>query len=123
MMLIIRPVGYSAALMRYLNSRSQSCYCAPMIWGFAPEGALPLRVRARDETLKNVADVQCVTLRASMSCCWFDGHRDWVFHTAGGRSWGDGSSVESSRSRRSGRIGNRRVTAGPPHSAWLDANQ
>jgi transposase len=99
MMLIIRPVGYSAALMRYLNSRSQSCYCAPMIWGFAPEGALPLRVRARDETLKNVADVQCVTLRASMSCCRFDGHRDWVFHTAGGRSCRDGSSVESSRSR------------------------
>jgi hypothetical protein len=29
--------GNSAALMRYLNSRIQSCYCAPMIWVFAPK--------------------------------------------------------------------------------------
>ena len=36
-----------------------------------------------------------------LSCCRFDGHQDWVFHTAGGRSCRDGSSVESSRSRRS----------------------
>src|ERR1700722_14119829 len=26
-----------AALMRYLNSRIQSCYCAPIIWVFAPK--------------------------------------------------------------------------------------
>jgi hypothetical protein len=26
----------SAALMRYLSSRIQSCYCAPIIWVFAP---------------------------------------------------------------------------------------
>jgi hypothetical protein len=32
-----REVRYSAALMRYLNSRIQSCYCAPMIWVFAPK--------------------------------------------------------------------------------------
>jgi hypothetical protein len=31
MMLISREVRYSATLMRYLNSRIQSCYCAPMI--------------------------------------------------------------------------------------------
>src|SRR3954469_15986404 len=36
-----------------------------------------------------------------VSCCRFDGHQDWVFHTAGGGSCRDGSSVESSRSRRS----------------------
>jgi len=32
-----REVRYSAALMRYLNSRIQSCYCAPIIWVFAPK--------------------------------------------------------------------------------------
>jgi hypothetical protein len=32
-----REVRYSAALMRYLNSRIQSCYFAPIIWVFAPK--------------------------------------------------------------------------------------
>jgi hypothetical protein len=32
-----REVRYSAALMRYLNSRIQSCYCAPIIWVFSPK--------------------------------------------------------------------------------------
>jgi hypothetical protein len=31
--------------MRYLNSRIRSCYCAPMFWVFAPEGALLLNRR------------------------------------------------------------------------------
>src|SRR6476619_7678900 len=29
---------YSAVLTRYLNSCTQSCYCAPTIWVFAPAG-------------------------------------------------------------------------------------
>jgi hypothetical protein len=36
-------VQYSAALMRYLNTRIQSCYCAPMICFFAPHGSLVLK--------------------------------------------------------------------------------
>jgi len=32
-----REVRYSAALMHYLNSRIQSCYCAPIIWVFSPK--------------------------------------------------------------------------------------
>jgi hypothetical protein len=32
-----------------------------------------------------------------VSCCRFDGHRDWVFHEAGGGSRRDESLVESSR--------------------------
>jgi hypothetical protein len=32
-----REVRCSAALRRYLNSRIQSCYCAPIIWVFAPK--------------------------------------------------------------------------------------
>jgi hypothetical protein len=32
-----REVRYSGAPMRYLNSRIQSCYCAPIIWVFAPQ--------------------------------------------------------------------------------------
>ena len=39
---------------------------------------------------------------AQMACCRFRGHRDWVFHEAGGGRCRDGSSVESSRSRRFG---------------------
>ena len=65
--------------MRYLNSRIQSCYCAPLIWGFAPEGALPLRalslrlgeVQSREALCKSVGgdlneraiDVQVTRLR------------------------------------------------------------
>ena len=37
----------------------------------------------------------------AVSCCRFDGHRDWVFYQAGGGSCRDGSSVESSRLRQS----------------------
>jgi hypothetical protein len=33
----VLPDDVGLALMRYLNSRIQSCYCAPMIWVFAPE--------------------------------------------------------------------------------------
>jgi hypothetical protein len=32
-----REVRCSAALMRYLNSRIESCYIAPIIWVFAPK--------------------------------------------------------------------------------------
>ena len=32
--------------MRYLNSRIRSCYCAPMIWLFAPEGGPPVKAAA-----------------------------------------------------------------------------
>ena len=45
---------------------------------------------------------------SALSCCRFRGHRDWVFHEAGGGRCRDGSSVESSRSRRFGWL----VTAG-----------
>jgi len=40
-----REVRYTAASMRYLNSRIQSCYCAPIIWFLAPKKS---RDRARD---------------------------------------------------------------------------
>jgi hypothetical protein len=36
-----------------------------------------------------------------VSCCRFDGHRDWVFHEAGGGLCRDEDSAESSRSRQS----------------------
>jgi len=36
--------SYSAGLMRYLNSRIQSCYCAPIIWVFAPKNRETERV-------------------------------------------------------------------------------
>src|SRR5271163_4968514 len=36
----------SAGPMHYLNSRIQSCYCAPMIWGLPPPG-LQKMARAR----------------------------------------------------------------------------
>ncbi len=39
-----REVQYSAGLMRYLNSRIQSCYCAPIIWVFAPKNRETERV-------------------------------------------------------------------------------
>ena len=38
-----REVRYSAALMRYLSTRTQSCYCAPMICYSVP---IDLRFRA-----------------------------------------------------------------------------
>ncbi|WP_445730562.1 FAD-binding oxidoreductase [Methylocystis sp. IM2] len=37
-----------------------------------------------------------------LSCCRFRGHRETVFHEAGGWLWRDGYSVESLRSRRFG---------------------
>jgi hypothetical protein len=40
MMLVQPQSAVVTALMRYLSSRIQSCYCAPMIWFLAPEGAL-----------------------------------------------------------------------------------
>jgi hypothetical protein len=40
-------------------------------------------------------------LTSCMSCCRFDGHRDWVFHEAGRGLYRDEDSAESSRSRRS----------------------
>jgi bifunctional non-homologous end joining protein LigD len=39
-----REVRYSAALMRYLSTRTQSCYCAPMICYSVP---IDLRFRAQ----------------------------------------------------------------------------
>jgi hypothetical protein len=39
-----REVQYSAALMRYLNSRIQACYRAPIIWVFAPKNRETERV-------------------------------------------------------------------------------
>src|SRR5436190_157249 len=40
--------------------------------------------------------------RTTLACCRFRGHRDWVFHEAGGLPCRGGSSVASSRLRRFG---------------------
>src|SRR5260370_19126503 len=53
-----------------------------------------------------------------LSCCRFDGHRDWVLHTAGGRLCRDEDSVESSRLRQSSWSENAGCLRRKPAETW-----
>jgi len=58
---------YSAVLTRYLNSCTQSCYCAPTIWVFAPAGrqrrsAGPLRPAVPGRAAVPIASVTATQL-------------------------------------------------------------
>lgn len=67
----------------------------------APPAAEPAKPQSVIERQNMLKAIYGMAVKGYLSCCWFDGHQDWVFHTAGGGSCRDGSSVESSRSRRS----------------------
>jgi putative transposase len=53
--------------------------------------------RTRDEVRADVFDY--IEIFNNVACCWFRGHRDWVFHDAGGGQWEDDGSDVSSKSR------------------------
>jgi Toprim domain len=58
------------------------------------------------------------TATVILSCCRFDGHRDWVFHEAGGELCRDEDSAESSRSRRSSLSGSVGYLWRKPAETW-----
>jgi hypothetical protein len=64
-----REVRYSAALLRYLNGRIESCYFAPIIWVFAPKnrGVGPRQAHRPHHIAEGVAATEIVAVAVRRS--------------------------------------------------------